>query len=203
MAFEERFEDLKEKGLNVEEGFDYTGEAEKYLAALQRFYRRSGNNLEAIEEAEAKKDYGELTLLVHALKSNAKTIGADRLSVISEEMENAGRMNDNDGMSKRLADLVAEYKKIIDIIRPYGEMEEVHPASEISAAEAEEAGKALIDALNDFEDEEALKQIRKLMRYPFRFTLINVLKNAERDIMDFEYTEALLKARRVISQIED
>ena len=65
------------------------------------------------------------------------------------------------------------------------------------------AGKALIDALEDYDDEAALEQLHILMHYPFRFTLINMLKNAEADIKDFEYTEALLKARRVISQIED
>ena len=41
------------------------------------------------------------------------------------------------------------------------------------------------------------------MRYPFRYTLINVLKNARDDLTEFEYNEALLKIRRVASQIED
>lgn len=33
--------------------------------------------------------------------------------------------------------------------------------------------------------------IRSSMCYPFRFTLINVLKNAKEDISEFEYTDAL------------
>ena len=48
-----------------------------------------------------------------------------------------------------------------------------------------------------------MELIDRLMRYPFRFTLINVLKNAKEDISEFEYTDALLKIRRVVSQIED
>ena len=48
-----------------------------------------------------------------------------------------------------------------------------------------------------------MRLVDTLMRYPFRFTLINVLKNAKEDIREYEYTEALIKIRRVVSQIED
>ena len=72
-----------------------------------------------------------------------------------------------------------------------------------TAEQAEKTGSALIEAIEDFDDEKALSLIDELMRYPFRFTLINVLKNAKEDIREFEYTEALLKVRRVVSQIED
>ena len=99
--------------------------------------------------------------------------------------------------------LLNEMKNIVELIRPYGMMEEVHPASEISAEDAEKTGAELIDAVEDFDDERAMELIDRLMRYPFRFTLINVLKNAKEDISEFEYTDALLKIRRVVSQIED
>ena len=130
-------------------------------------------------------------------------IGADRLGSIAEEMELSGKAGDYDKQFSLTEELIVEYRKVLDIIKPYGEMQEVHPSSEISADEATRAGKALIDALEDYDDEAALEQLHILMHYPFRFTLINMLKNAKADIKDFEYTEALLKARRVISQIED
>ena len=141
-----KYEDLKEQGFDVDEGFTYTGSSEKYLAALQRFYRRSGKTTGYIREMSGEGQYEELTIVVHALKSNARTIGADHLAGLAEQMELLGKASS------------------------YAEM-------------------------SAFKDE--------LMRYPFRFTLINVLKNAKEDIRDFEYTEALLKVRRVVSQIED
>ena len=197
------FEDLGQKGINVEEGIGFTGSREKYLAALQRFYRRAEKNIESIMAESSEKKGDELTITVHALKSNARMIGADRLGAIAEEMELSGKAGEYDKQFSVTDELLSEYRKVLGIIKPYGEMQEVHPASEISADEAAIAGEALIEALEDYDDEVALEQLHKLMHYPFRFTLINVLKNAEADIKDFEYTEALLKVRRVVSQIED
>ena len=197
------FEDLGQKGINVEEGVGFTGSREKYLAALQRFYRRAEKNIESIMAESSEKKGDELTITVHALKSNARMIGADRLGAIAEEMELSGKAGEYDKQFSVTDELLSEYRKVLGIIKPYGEMQEVHPASEISADEAAKAGEALIEALEDYDDEAALEQLHKLMHYPFRFTLINVLKNAEADIKDFEYTEALLKVRRVVSQIED
>jgi HPt (histidine-containing phosphotransfer) domain-containing protein len=197
------FEDLGRKGINVEEGIGFTGSREKYLAALQRFYRRAEKNIESIMAESSERKGDELTITVHALKSNARMIGADRLGAIAEEMELSGKAREYDKQFSMTDELLSEYRKVLGIIKPYGEMQEVHPASEISAGEAAKAGEALIEALEDYDDEAALEQLHKLMHYPFRFTLINVLKNAEADIKDFEYTEALLKVRRVVSQIED
>lgn len=197
------FNDLKDAGINTDEGLGYTGNAEKYLAALQRFYRRSDKTIAGIKDSIAAADHGELVILVHAMKSNARTIGADELGRIAEQMELCGKAGDNDGMVAQTDELLDKLGKVLEIIKPYGLMEEVHPASEITAAEAERAGRALIGALEDFDDETAMRLVDTLMRYPFRFTLINVLKNAKEDIREYEYTEALIKIRRVVSQIED
>lgn len=197
------FDDLKAAGLNVEEGIGYTGNNEKYLAALQRFYRRSFKVVSSINDFTADDAYDELVIIVHALKSNARMIGADHLGNIAEEMEALGKSGDNAAMASKTKTLLNEMHQVVETIRPYGMMEEVHPASEISAGEAEKTGAELIEAVEDFDDERSLELIDRLMRYPFRFTLINVLKNAKEDISEFEYTDALLKIRRVVSQIED
>lgn len=197
------FDDLKEKGLNTEEGFGYTGDAERYLAALQRFHRRSGKVETVINDSVRDKEYEVLVLTVHALKSNARTIGADDLGDLAEQMELSGKKGDNDGMLSSVKALLESLKRVVEIISPYAMMEEVHPASEISAEEAERTGSELIEAVEEFDDERALELIDILMKYPFRFTLINVLKNAKEDIREYEYTDALLKIRRVVSQIED
>ncbi|MBR2275033.1 MAG: Hpt domain-containing protein [Lachnospiraceae bacterium] len=198
-----RFDDLAIWGLNIEEGLAYTGNKEKYLAAIQRFYRRAPGALDTIEKSAAEGRYEDLTISVHALKSNAKMLGADRLSGLAEKMEGLGKGGRTEEMLKHLEELVFEYRQLTDILKPYGEMEEVHPASEISADEAQRAGAALLKALNDYDDEESYRQLHLLIRYPFRFTLINVLKEAERDIGEYDYPAATLKVRRVVSQIED
>lgn len=197
------FEDIKLKGFNVDEGLTYTGSVEKYAAALQRFLRRAENTETSIKHSASAGSYEELTILVHALKGNARTIGADALANIAEAMELDGKKKAYDDMVSRMDELFRAFDETVSALKPYGEMEELHPRSEISAAEAEKAGTDLIDAVEDYDDERAKELIDKLMRYPFRYTLINVLKNARDDIMEYEYTEALVKIKRVVSQIED
>ena len=197
------FEDIKLKGFNVDEGLNFTGSVEKYAAALQRFLRRADNTETSIKHSAAAGDYEELTILVHALKGNARTIGADALANIAEAMELDGKKKAYDDMVSRMDELFRTFDETVSALKPYGEMEELHPRSEISAAEAEKVGTDLIDAVEDYDDERAKELIDKLMRYPFRYTLINVLKNARDDIMEYEYTEALVKIKRVVSQIED
>ena len=197
------FDDLKLQGFNVEEGLTYTGNREKYIAAMQRFLKRADKTRGAITSAVDSEDYEELTTHVHALKSNARTIGADSLASVAESMELNGRINEYEQMISLKDELLRLFDETLVALKPYGEMEEVHPKSELSAKEAEETAAALIDAVEDYDDEKAKELIDRLMRYPFRYTLINVLKNAREDIMEYEYTEALLKIRRVVSQIED
>ena len=197
------FEDIKLKGFNVDEGLTYTGSVEKYAAALQRFLRRAKNTENSIKHSAAAGSYEELTILVHALKGNARTIGADALANIAEAMELDGKKKAYDDIVSRMDELFRAFDETVSALKPYGEMEELHPRSEISAAEAEKVGTELIDAVEDYDDERAKELIDKLMRYPFRYTLINVLKNARDDIMEYEYTEALVKIKRVVSQIED
>ena len=197
------FEDLRLQGFNVDEGLTYTGNRDKYIAALQRFVLRAAKTKESLSSEIDREDYEALTTLVHALKGNARTIGAASLASVAESMELYGRMNEYDQMLSLKDDLFKEFDETVSALKPYGEMEQIHPKAEISAKEAEETADALIEAIEDFDDEKAKELIDRLMRYPFRYTLINVLKNAREDIMDYEYTEALLKIRRVASQIED
>lgn len=198
-----KYDDLKLQGFNVDEGFTYTGSSEKYLAALQRFLKRADKTRESVEKSAGSEDYEDLTSTVHALKGNARTIGADSLASIAESVELHGRLYEYDEMLALKDDLLKALDETVSALKPYGEMEEVHPKSEISAAEAEKTASALLEAVEDYDDEKSIALIDELMRYPFRYTLINVLRNAREDIREYEYEEALLKIRRVASQIED
>ncbi len=184
------FNDLAEAGLNVSEGISYTGRDDKYLSAIQRFYRAYQSNREKIEKCREEKDYENYTVLVHALKSNARTIGADELSDMAFELESKGKEKDEKYINEHTSILMSEYERVIDIVSNYGEMEEVKPFDEIDANEALEVHKLLLEALEDFDDEKSLSLVDKLNGYPFRPNQKNKLKEARRYIEDFCYDEA-------------
>ena len=52
-----KFDDLKQRGFNVDEVFTYTGSSEKYLAALQRFLRRGDKTRSSITDSIENEDY--------------------------------------------------------------------------------------------------------------------------------------------------
>lgn len=189
-------------GINVSEGISYTGRDDKYISAIQRFYKSYDKNRAAIENYLASEDIDNYTILVHAVKSNAKTLGADTLSEIALDLEMKGREKNVEYVSENTPKLFEEYEKVISIFKPYGEMEEVKPADEIDGDEAFEVANELLSALEDFDDENAIKLIEKLNGYPFRPTQKNLLKEAKKYVEDFFYDEAVRIIAELVNHIE-
>ncbi len=196
------FSRLEEKGISTKDGIGYTGSEEKYLAAVQRYYKGYENNRKAIEEMLATSDTEGYGIRVHSLKSNSRMIGASALADLFEELEQAAKRFDISLMKEKTAPALAMYAEVIDTIRPIGEMEKVKVSGEISAEEAKETAAKLLEALDDFDDELSGKLSAKLMNYPFRITQREKLKRAAEYIGDFMYDEAAELVREIIPAIE-
>lgn len=197
------FDCLVSAGFDVETGFAYTGGEERYLSALQRFYRSYGKMSAAIAESEKSEDLEAYTRNVHSLKSNSMMIGANELSEKAKLLEQAGRDGDLALIHAETPALAALHARCIDTLRPFGEMERVRVAGEISGAEARLVGKELLTALDDFDDDRAAGLLNTLSGYPFRLTQKNLLNDARDHIENFEYDEALDLIKTILEQIED
>ena len=193
---------LTELGVDTKTGMEYTGGKEKYLSALQRFYKTSENNRRKVWEFLTAGDMENLSIAVHALKSNAKMLGAADLAEGFEKLELASRENDRDLVSASIDGTMAGYEKLLEVIKPLGEMETIQAPGEISAEEAKKTANALLDALDEFDDELAKALVRKLSGYPFRITQKGKLREAEDQINDFMYEEAADLIREILPAIE-
>lgn len=81
--------ELETIGLDTETGLDYFGGSqEMYRMVLDSFV--SLNSRDKIQEALNRRDLKEYTILVHGVKSGAKSIGAAEFSALAFELENAG-----------------------------------------------------------------------------------------------------------------
>ena len=187
---------LDEKGISTAEGIGYTGGEEKYISALQRFFKGYENNRDLVRNLLDTSDTEGYCVRVHSLKSNAKMIGADGLALAFEELENASRNYDIPAMKEKTGPALELYAEVIETIRPIGEMQPVKAAGEISVEEAKETADKLLEALDDFDDELSSELVKKLKGYPFRLTQKEMLREAEEKIADFMYDEAadLIKA---------
>ena len=193
---------LSETGLDTKTGISYTGGQDKYISALQRFYKNYERNRAKVCECLEAKDYENYMITVHALKSNAKMIGARDLSTLFETLEMAARNNEIGVIEPQNAVALKEYDELIQKLAPIGAMGDVRAADEISAEVARETIDKLLAALDDFDDEEAKRLAKILSGYPFRMTQADKLREAVALIEDFMYEEAAEIIRQIAPAIE-
>lgn len=193
---------LEQIGLDIKTGLGFTGGNEKYISAVQRFYKNYEKNKTKAEECYAAKDYESYMITVHALKSNAKMIGANDLSASFESLEIAARENDISFIEQNHSKVLIAYYDLIEKLSPLKTMGEVHASDEISAEEAKSVSDELLAALDDFDDELSKKLIKKLSGYPFRPTQKSKLSEAAGYVEDFLYDEAAELIKEICTSIE-
>ena len=202
MTLEHIIDMIQGAGLDINKGIEYTGGEENYISAVQRFYKNHDKNNDKIAEYYASKDYNSYMIAVHALKSNAKMIGANDLSRSFEELELAARENNISVIEAKHEAVLQAYTELVERLKPIGDLEEVHPADEISAEEAKEVCEQLLSALDDFDDSLAKELAVKLSGYPFRITQRDKLKEAIGLIDDFMYDDATDIIKEIYPGIE-
>ena len=200
MSFD--LESISGAGIDIKTGLDYTGGQDRYVSALQRFFRFSENNKEKIRDFLNKEDTENLEILFHAIKSNSLMIGAlslfDRFSLL----ETLSREGDLAQINSNIKETLEEYEKLLEVLRPLGEMERLKAEGELNGEEAKETADKLLIALNDFSDGLASELISKLAGYPFRISQMNKLKKAAGLINDFLYDDAAKLIKEIIPSIE-
>lgn len=193
---------LEDLGIDVNMGLEYTRGADKYICALQRYYKAYNSNRDKVVNYYKNKDWKNYCIIVHSLKSNSKMIGATSLATAFETLELASKNEDIDAIESNHASALDEWNVIIAELKPIGEMEVEPPADEISAEEARDIAGDLLSALEDFDDELSLELVKKLAGYPFRLTQRGKLEEATEMVENFLYDDAAEIITEIIPAIE-
>ncbi len=193
---------LNNTKIDTEMGLSYLRSEEKYAAALQRFYKNGPMNKEKIMDCYEHHDWEGYMILVHAVKSNAKMIGALSLSVELEQLEQAARTKDENFLRKESLNAMKLYDEVIAELSPIKEWNQIIPTGEIDGEEAKKTVASLLEALDEFDDDASLELVRKLLGYPFRMTQRKLVEDAQRLIEDFSYEEATELIKNVLPEIE-
>ena len=105
---------LEEVGINVNSGMQYYGgDKTFYEELLIKFARDAKQKAENLNAYYDKGDYKNYDILVHALKSTAKMIGADELSEKAKALEMAAKKMDGDFISQNHEELMSTYKEVV------------------------------------------------------------------------------------------
>jgi signal transduction histidine kinase/CheY-like chemotaxis protein len=103
--------------LNVQNGIRYNGNQSNYLRILQLHVQQASAQQDKLQAAFDQKDWKNYTILIHALKSAMKGIGAEELSEHAKELEFAGKREDADFIQSKHVPFLQEYNQVIDMIR--------------------------------------------------------------------------------------
>ena len=111
-------EKLSDLGFNTKAGIGYCANDEDfYIEMLQTFADEYEEKSGLIKEDYEKKDIADYQIRVHALKSTAKTIGADELSAIALEQENAAKAQDAGAIENGVNALLEKYSEVVKNIK--------------------------------------------------------------------------------------
>ena len=187
------------EGLSVETGVVNSGGVESFINSVKMFYETIDDNLDAIGKAYAEDDIKMYTIKVHALKSSARIIGADKLSRLCQELEDAGNAGNTEFIgenNQRLTEIYSAYKDKLSGLAegPETSEEEKEPIPE---SELEDAYGALTEVIPQMDYDSVEMIISQVMQYKLSDKDKDIFDRLEKHLkkMDWETMEALIGER--------
>ncbi|MCR5619722.1 MAG: response regulator [Lachnospiraceae bacterium] len=105
-------------GIDIEAGIGYAqGDKDFYRDILREYVTGHADHSEKLCGYYDKKDWDNYSVLVHAVKSTSRTIGAGALADLAAKMELASRDRDIDFVEKEHANTLEQYAKIAAAVK--------------------------------------------------------------------------------------
>ncbi|MCR5010824.1 MAG: response regulator [Lachnospiraceae bacterium] len=99
------------KWIRFDKGIDNCGGLDEYKEALEIFFSTSELRIKEIRDFYENEDWDNYTIKVHALKSTAGIIGVMSLSLLAEEMEDAGKAGNISLITEKTEPLLDMYEE--------------------------------------------------------------------------------------------
>lgn len=200
--FDIRESQLYLMGFNLRNGLRYMGgDKSLYGKVLHDFHSILQEKETALEDFLQKGDMPGYTIIVHSLKGNARSVGADDLADEAFELEKMAKAGQLEDVTVRSPILFSMMKNMRNSLRVYLETEAAEeekaqtgePVTEVKITEAEwvRALQELAARLDDFDGESAASKLRELKRYERPESDKKMLRLCEKAIKDYAYDIAL------------
>lgn len=206
---QEKTDLLEKAGIHTKTGLQYClDNTEFYEELLLKFASDADGKQEDIDRFFGQKDWENYGIMVHALKSTARMIGADDLSDQAKGLEDAAKSRDVEYIESHHENLLVKYKETAQLIRDIFSEEEKSGEQkgyqEISGLEFRGRLKEIEDSLNTFEADKAKTLIEKLGGFVYCGNPVaELLEETERDVDDFEMAAASEKVKTLIHDVGD
>lgn len=202
---------LKNIGLNIQSGIQYSrGDMEFYEELLTRFAQDAERKSVEMVDFYEKEDFANYRILVHALKSAAKMVGADDLSEMARKVEEAAKNSDVAYIKGHHEELLEKYHEmehgILDVF-DFGEtvsvQEDSGDCTEISTDELVRRLAELKESLDTYEADKAEALMSEMSGAVYQGKPVNeLLHDVRQDVDDFELSAASGKVEALINGME-
>ncbi|MCM1266589.1 MAG: ATP-binding protein [Bacteroidales bacterium] len=138
---------LEKAGINLEHAYAYCGDEEGFREIVAIFHAEGKKRSENLAHYFAEQDWKNYVICVHALKGNAKGIGADDLSAAAKELEFAGKENRIDDILRNHEAMMEQHEALLDALdkNPFVYPDQGDGNAASALAEAETDGPADAD----------------------------------------------------------
>ena len=123
---------LTEEGFDTAAGLKYCGNDEEfYETLLKQFSSEAPGKMASMKQYYEARDWHNYEILVHALKSTAKMIGAADLSEEGKELEFAAKKEDAEFIISHHDSMISDYTNMTDFIGSLFESDDKAPDDDV------------------------------------------------------------------------
>ena len=192
--------------METKSGIKYCGSIEDYVDVLRIAQKTASDKIIKLENLYDQRDWENYTIVVHSMKSGAANIGANNVSSIARELENAGRIKDERFIDENTMGMLEEYKHIISVISDNLPDEEKRDMSvspddtDISGTTWEKMLSDLEYLLDELENDQAVELAKDIMTNRLgdeaEHLLMQIIQSL--DIFDIELAKQYLEELKKI-----
>ena len=206
----ENLDRLEEKGLHTQAGLQYcSGDIEFYHAMLTKFAKGAEGKMTDIRDAFQREDHKNYQVMVHALKSTSKMIGANTLSEMAKDMEDAAKRQDTAYIKENHEALLTKYRETVQSLFDVLSPPEAGPSGKDSSAGTEISKDELLEYLSElkksldtFEADKAETLLMEMDKLVYRDSSVSeLLHDARQDVENFELGAAGEKVEALMNNI--
>ena len=110
---------LTANGVDINKGLELLGDMDMYNESLEDFLNESADRIPKIQAYAASGDMPNYAILVHAMKSDSKYLGFDKLAEMSYQHEMESKASNQEFVNANLDDLLVEANRIIAVVSQY------------------------------------------------------------------------------------
>ena len=165
-------------GIDKNIAIENSGSEESFLSVLSIFYKSIEEKIKELEDYYEDGDFDSYTTKVHALKSSARLVGAQKLSKDAEDLEMAGKAGDISFIRKNHDSLMEELRGFKEPLERFYEKnpvsaedtgdEENSTAVEDYAVSDEDLGEILIKSMYTALKAGAMEKNREFLGKTFK-----------------------------------